>query len=120
MKVKTQAWMGTCFGGVLLLTGVMVSADATAPNAEIDPQVYTQRMQAHWQSLIQEKDPQKRRVLIEEHRAMMRAGQSALDARRHAGSGMEQPRHGPMMRNHAMQDMNRMMELHSMMLDMMQ
>ncbi len=104
--------MGSIMAGVLML-----AAPATAGSAEKnmseDAAQTVQRMETHWQTLIRERDPAKRKALIAEHRQMMAEAKAAPGAK--PDGSMDGHGQGGTMGS----DLQNTMELHSMMLDMM-
>ncbi|MHB1233955.1 MAG: hypothetical protein ACYCZQ_15420 [Burkholderiales bacterium] len=111
------ALMGSAMAGAFMLVAPAMTWSAEAKKAEDAVQI-VQRMETHWQTLIRERDPARRKVLIAEHRQMMAESRAALGA---TPSGpMGDHGRGSMMGSHHQHDLQNTMELHSMMLDMMQ
>ena len=98
------------------MPGILSAAET---QKKTDAGVFLQQMETHWQRLIREKDPERRRTMIQEHRKLMSETQSAMGAGPGGQMGMGGQSHGGMMGAHHAHDMQNTMELHSMMLDMM-
>ncbi len=110
------AWMGSVLGALMLASPAMTwSAEQIM---KVDDAAQTvQRMETHWQTLIRESDPARRKALIAEHRQMMAEARAALGAI--PGEPIKGSSPGGMMGSHHWQDLQNTAELHSMMLDMM-
>lgn len=99
----------------LLLSAPLISFGAKDKKADEAAQT-VQHMQAHWQSLVREPDPTRRKALIAEHRQMMLETRATMDAKPsmpagdHGHKGMSKKHH---------HDIQNTMELHTMMLDLM-
>ena len=111
------ALMGSVMAGALMLVAPALTWSTEEKNAENAAQI-VQRMETHWQALIRERDPARRKALIAEHRQMMAESRAALGA---TPSGpMGDHGRGGMMGSDRRYDLQNTMEMHSMMLDMMQ
>jgi len=112
------ALIGSIFAGTVLLVSPTVSwsAENKVPD---DASQIVHRMETHWQMLIHEKDPARRKELIAEHRKLMAEAQAVMGAT----SGMPMGNQGHenmMMGNNHHYDLQNTTEMHTMMLDMMQ
>lgn len=105
---------GSVLIGVLVMAAPAVSWSAEGATANNSAQL-VQRMESHWQTLIQERDPIKRKALVAEHRKMMAESMTT--------QGMSQTRpmgdQRGMMGAHHQHDLQNTAEMHTMMLDMM-
>ncbi|MHB1247777.1 MAG: hypothetical protein ACYCZH_15165 [Sulfuriferula sp.] len=114
--------LGIVLKGSIMVGALMLMAPATTWSTEAnkaeDAVQSVHRMETHWQMLIRERDPARRKVLIAEHRQMMAESRAALGATPNGPMGDHG--HGGMMDNHHRHDLQNTMELHSMMMDMMQ
>ena len=77
-----------------------------------------QRMESHWQSIVRERDPVKRKALVSEHRKMMDETRVAQGANLNNSMGGHHGQ-GGMMGSHHQHDLQNTAEMHTMMLDMM-
>lgn len=106
----------SAMAGVLMLAAPAMTWGAEEKKAE-DAARIVQHMETHWQTLIRESDPTRRKALITEHRRIM------AEARTASGTTPDGPRgnagHGGMMGSDHRRDLLNTTELHSMMLDMM-
>lgn len=108
-------------GGVAAGAFMLLAPAATWAAGDKKPEDTTrtiQRMEAHWQTLIQERDPAKRKALIASHRQMMAEARAMSGDK--PGTPMGDHGQGGMMNQHHQHDLQNTTELHSMMLDMMQ
>lgn len=116
MKTKLASLgMQTVMAGAIALgsSTYVVAEQNSVPRASLPA---TELMEQHWQSVLKERDPARRQVLIEEHRRMINEAQKAdRDETAPARSGEM----GTMMRDSAHRDLRNTIEMHSIMLDMM-
>ena len=108
MKMKTKrvsVFTQMVIAGVIALNGAANVSAAQASQPQTSPPPSVEKMELHWQSVIQERDPVRRQDLVNEHRRMMAQAQKAI------ATGMV---HGV---NH--RDLMNTTEMHSIMLDMM-
>jgi uncharacterized protein YmfQ (DUF2313 family) len=107
MQMKTKrvsVFTQTVIAGVIALSGSASVSVAQASQPQASPPS-VERMDQHWQSVIQERDPARRQVLVNEHRRMMAQAQKAM------ATGMAHDA------NH--RDLMHTTDMHSIMLDMM-
>lgn len=115
MKIKRAArLLRIVMIGAVALAGVTgVGAQQTTRSGVNPPTAAA--MEQHWQSLIHERDPARRQVLITEHRRIMEVAQKA-DKGRIPARGSET---SAMMSDSEHHDLRNTIEMHSIMLDMM-
>ena len=105
MKMKqVSIFTQTVIAGVIALSGSASVSVAQASQPQASPPS-VERMDQHWQSVIQERDPARRQVLVNEHRRMVEQAQKAI------ATGMAHDA------NH--RDLMNTTDMHSIMLDMM-
>lgn len=121
---------GVLAGGFLTSTASAVQAAGDAGQETAVP--LAQRMETHWRRLVQERDVERRRALIAEHRKLLDEARTAFGPAPNGAAGMGDMhggqggmmggpgRSGDAMDAHHRQDAQSIVELHSMMLDMMQ
>lgn len=118
---------GALAGGFLTGTAPAVQAAGDAGQESAAP--LAQRMETHWRRLAQERDVERRRALIAEHRKLLDEARTASGPAPNGAAGMRggqggmmggPGRSGDAMDAHHRQDVRSIVELHSMMLDMMQ
>lgn len=109
-------FIGAVIASSLLLLAPSISLGAKEKNSDEAAQTL-RRMEAHWQTLVRESDPTRRKALIAEHRQMMLETRAAMDAK----PSMPRGDHGHkgMSEMHHHHDIQNTMELHTMMLDLM-
>ena len=105
-------FIGAAIVSSLLLSAPSISFGAKEKKADEAAQT-VQRMESHWQTLVRELDPARRKMLIAEHRQMMVETRATMDAK----PGM--PGHKGMSEKHHHHDIQNTLELHTMMLDLM-
>lgn len=110
-------FIATVIAGSLLLLAPLLSWGANDRAAK-DAAQTVRRMEAHWQTLVRETDPARRKELIAEHRKIMAETRAKLDAAPTAPTG--QHGHQGMSEMHHHHDIQNTMELHTQMLEMMQ
>lgn len=103
--------------GVLVLAAPAVSWSAQGGASDNTEQMI-QRMESHWQTLVREIDPIKRKALIAEHRKMMAESMTTQGTNQTHPMG-DQHGQGGMMGSHHQHDLQNTAEMHTMMLDMM-
>lgn len=115
-KLKT-GWAGR----VLLGMALMLAASAVAWSAEDKTAQDTQllrQLESHWQGLVNETNPDKRKLLVEAHRKMM------VEVKANQPTNTVQPmgshRQDGSMAHHRQRDLQNTAEMHMMLLDMMQ
>lgn len=96
----------------MMSTGYVLAAQHEAMS---DAQ-WMERMQAHWQQVINETDPQKRRALMREHEQIMAQAVGSDDARSGKGADSGVDRMGM---NGSHVDMINTVDMHQHMIDMM-
>jgi uncharacterized protein YmfQ (DUF2313 family) len=107
MQMKTKrvsVFTQMVIAGVIALSGAASVSVAQASQPQASPPS-VERMDRHWQSVIQERDPARRQVLINEHRRMVEQAQKAM------ATGMAHDAHH--------RDLMNTTDMHSIMLDMM-
>lgn len=108
----------------LLATGAFaVAAAATAADAATTEEAaaqMVQRMETHWQRLIHENEPERRRVLAAEHRKLMAEAGTALGQAAGTAPGMGHGTGRGMTAGSHHRDLRNTLELHSLMLELMQ
>ena len=109
--------MGSVLIGALVLAAPAVSWSAEGATANNSAQM-VQRMESHWQTLIRERDPIKRKALVAEHRKMMAESMTTQGMSQTRPMG-DQRGQGGMMGPHHQHDLQNTAEMHTMMLDMM-
>lgn len=107
-------------GGVLV-TAFMLAVPSVTWSAEgnraDDTSQMIQRMESHWQSLVRERDPIKRKALISEHRKMMDEARAAQGANQNHSMGDHHGQVGKVDAHHQ-HDLQNTADNHTMMLDM--
>lgn len=115
MKIKrTSLLMRTVSIGAIALASVAGASAQQTTRSGVNPPTAAV-MEQHWQSLIHERDPARRQMLITEHRRMMEEAQKA-DKGRIPARGSET---SAMMQDSGHHDLRNTIEMHSIMLDMM-
>jgi uncharacterized protein YmfQ (DUF2313 family) len=105
MKTKrVSVFTQTAIAGVIALSGSAGVSAAQASQPQANPPS-VEKMEQHWQSVIQERDPARRQVLVNEHRRMMAQAQKAMATDR--------------MHDANRRDLMHTTDIHSIMLDMM-
>ena len=116
-----SALAGALFVGADFL-GDAAMADAPAPLYSQAEQQDVDRMEQHWQKLVRERDPQRRKVLIQEHRRLMEEVGRTTGIRPETQTGTrsaaDSERKG-MGGSHQREIMNTL-DMHSMMLNMLE
>ncbi len=101
---------------IILSFGISLNA---AAEESFDPQQATRTMEQHWQKLMEEKDPEKQKILTKEHRDMMdKAMQQSGMQGMHVGMMHESD--NDKMKDHHHQHMINTMQMHYIQLDMME
>ncbi len=103
--------------GALMLAAPAVSWSVQGSTADNTEQLI-QRMESHWQTLIRERDPIKRKELIAEHRKMITGAMTAQRMNQNQPMG-DHHGQGGMMNLHHQHDLQNTADMHTMMLDMM-
>lgn len=109
--------MGSVLIGALMLATPAVTWSAEGNTSDNTAQM-VQRMEAHWQTLIRERDPVKRKTLIAEHRKLMAEAMTAQGMGQNQSMG-DHHGQGGMMGPHHQHDLENTADMHTMMLDMM-
>lgn len=105
MKMKrVSVFTQTVIAGIIALSGAASVSVAQASQPQASPPS-VEKMDQHWQNVIQERDPARRQVLINEHRRMMEQAQKAVAT--------------DMMHGANRRDLMHTIDMHSIMLDMM-
>lgn len=115
-KKRDIGVMGSVLVGAFMLAVPSVTWSAEGNRAD-DTSQMIQRMESHWQTLIRERDPIKRKALVSEHRKMMDEARVAQGANQNHPMGDHGQ--GGMMGSHHQHDLQNTAEMHTMMLDMM-
>lgn len=102
--------------GAVALAGVTGVGAQQASRSGVNPPTAA-AMEQHWQSLIHERDPARQQALIAEHRRMMEEAQKADKDKRVPARGSET---SAMMQDSGHHDLRNTIEMHSIMLDMME
>lgn len=114
MKLKqVSIFTQTVIAGAIVL-GSLASISAGQASQHQASQPSVTMMEQHWQSLIQERDPARRQVLINEHRRMMDQARKATTTGKARTNGM-----GEKVDDSSRRDLMNTIDMHSMMLDMM-
>lgn len=114
MKLKrVSIFTQTVIAGAIVLGSLAsVSAGQASQHQASHPSVTM--MEQHWQSLIQERDPARRQVLVNEHRHMMDQARKAATAGKTRTNGMDEK-----VDDSSRRDLMNTIDMHSIMLDMM-
>ena len=105
MKTKrVSVFTQMVIAGVIAPSGPASISVAQASQPQASPPS-VERMDQHWQSVVQERDPARRQVLVNEHRRMMAQAQKAIATGR--------------MHDANRRDLMHTTDMHSIMLDMM-
>ena len=107
---------------VAFLLGDAAMADAQTPLDSQTEQQGVDRMEQHWQKLVREQDPERRKVLIQEHRRLMQEVGRTAGIRSEAQTGTRSTgnREHKGMEGAHQQDLANTMDMHSMMLNMLE
>ena len=109
-------FIGAAIVSSLLLSAPSISFGAKDKKADETAQT-VQRMESHWQTLVREPDPTRRKALIAEHRQMMVETRATMDVKPSMPAGDHG--HKGMSEKHHHHDIQNTVELHTMMLDLM-
>ena len=106
MKMKrVSVFTQTVIAGIIALSGAANVSAAQTSQPQTSPPPSVEKMELHWQSVIQERDPVRRQDLVNEHRRMMEQAQKAMATGR--------------MHDVNRRDLMHTTDMHSIMLDMM-
>ena len=119
--LKFSTTMGALFVGTVLL-GDATMADTQLPLDAQSEQQEVDRMEQHWQKLVRERGPERRKLLIQEHRRLMEeiVRTTGIRPETQTGTSSSANRGRKGMGGSHQQDLMNTLGMHSMMLNMLE